>query len=333
MDLTATTDLNLSIPQTYLSTDVVIVYEAQSHVFFLVLGAWFWDFANALPEEFRIIWWRKPTAATLCYILSRFMTLAAILSAVIFQVAPTTDCNLAKDFLFITMTCATSFTALLFIFRVRAVYAGSVIPTAILAVIWLSMSGISSVTPAFVGTAHIGPTRFCILTDVRVMGSTTLTFTFLALYDTLVFILLSWKLTGAVRVPTTETSWWESATSFFHGHGLPRFSRAVLRHGQKYYLATVILNILALVMLATPTVPLVLHTIFVIPAIAMQNAIACRVFRETLLDIASVNSQRLDIGHQSSLQIRHDIDLSDMMSRNGHGIGDSSDKMSSINPV
>lgn len=80
--------VNPSAPQAYLPPDLALGYEAQSHVFFLVLGvsspraescstlivtcqAWLWDFINAIPEEYATVWKRKPNVATVVYIISR----------------------------------------------------------------------------------------------------------------------------------------------------------------------------------------------------------------------------------------------------------------------
>ena len=55
--------------------------------------------------------------------------------------------------------------------------------------------------------------------------------------------------------------------------------------------------------------------LFIAPAITLQSAIACRIFRQTLLDIADIRS-RVD-ERQDTIQFRRDVELSAAFSTNG----------------
>ncbi|THH27549.1 hypothetical protein EUX98_g6639 [Antrodiella citrinella] len=319
--------VNPAVPESYLPPALANGYKAQSHVFFLVFGAWFWDFVNAIPEEYTTVWRRRQNVVTMFYISSRLATFCAIVTAILVQITPTTHCNILKYFMCLSMAVASAGGSFLFVVRLFAVYDRSRVIAAITGILWTSTLGTSIAVPFSLIFGHIGPTDFCIAERVGWFGSLVVPFSITTVFDTLVFVLITWRMGMVSQDLAAETSYVSRLLSLLRGDGLPRFSKAVLQHGQKYFLATVVLNILVVVMLTTPTVPNVLHSIFIIPTIAMQNALSCRIYRETMLDIASVRSQRIDIVNQSPLQFQRDIDLSDMMSKNGLGSLDRADSL------
>lgn len=54
----------------------------------------------------------------------------------------------------------------------------------------------------------------------------------IALYDTVVFLAISWRVLSDLK---TGNSWKSRVISFFTGMGLFKLSRALLRNGQLYY--------------------------------------------------------------------------------------------------
>jgi len=311
--------INPNAPQAYLPASLAPGYEALSHVSFLVLGAWSWDFVNVVSEEYTIVWKRTPSIVTLSYITSRIATATAIVTMIIMQTLPTAHCSLLKYFLSFGLATAYSSGSLLFVARIIAVYDRSKVITAIFGTLWMLILGVSIAAPFSITMGHIGPTKFCIFKRVGRVGSPFITFSILTVFDTLVFVLITWRIGRVSLDPLAEKSWVSCMSSILRGNGLPQFSQSVVRHGQKYFLSTVILNVAVIVMLLTPAVPSTLHTLFLIPAVAMQNALACRIYRETLLDVTSVRTQRMDLAQQSTLQFQRDIDLSDVMNKNGLG--------------
>ncbi|KAL4245410.1 hypothetical protein ABKN59_009509 [Abortiporus biennis] len=69
------------------------------------------------------------------------------------------------------------------------------------------------------------------------------------------------------------------------GRGMGKMSRTLLMSGQLYYLATVGLNIVAMAVILAPSVPPVIAAMFSIPNVALQNAMACRVYRQLKLGL------------------------------------------------
>ena len=65
----------------------------------------------------------------------------------------------------------------------------------------------------------------------------------------------------------------------------------------------------------TDLAPMTTRHLFIAPAITLQSAIACRIFRQTVLDIADIRS-RVD-ERQDTIQFRRDVELSAAFSTNG----------------
>ena len=77
---------------------------------------------------------------------------------------------------------------------------------------------------------HIGPTKRCILTNVRSFVSVPVVMN--AANDTCVFLAISYKI---ISYTISGNSFRARATSFIRADGLPAFSKRVLQSGQIYY--------------------------------------------------------------------------------------------------
>jgi len=94
-------------------------------------------------------------------------------------------------------------------------------------------------------------------------------------FDTLVFFAISLRIVSFSIVGDTFGA---RMRSFFRGDGLPNLSRSLLYGGQLYYFTAIGFNLLLIVMMLAP-VSAVYHDMFVIPHIAVDSVMACRVFR------------------------------------------------------
>ena len=129
---------------------------------------------------------------------------------------------------------ATPTMALLFFFRVSAVYTNSRLAITFFGLCWLCVAAcyIYDAIMAFSEFGHALDSNRCVLIlrgRVRT-GGTSLTA--IAFCDTAVFLAISWRL---LPDPKTENCWKSRITSFFTGTGMLRLSRALLRNGQLYY--------------------------------------------------------------------------------------------------
>jgi hypothetical protein len=126
-----------------------------------------------------------------------------------------------------------SASALLFFFRVRAVYSGDRIVSAVFGFLWLAVLGSSITIPVGAGATSFGDPAVCIATRIEpYVGSSGIVLT---VYDTLVFVAISYRLVSNFEGMQKQTRW-ERLTSLFTGANLPAFSKALLTDGQVYYL-------------------------------------------------------------------------------------------------
>jgi len=89
---------------------------------------------------------------------------------------------------------------------------------------------------------------------------------------------------------TFDDSWRGRLRTFFNLNkkGLPAFSQALLQSGQQYYLITVGFNVLSTAMILAPaSIPPLFHVMFTIPNVAINNAMACRVYRDIKFGLIS----------------------------------------------
>jgi len=147
---------------------------------------------------------------------------------------------------------------------------------AFFAFLWVATLGGSITVPFAIEGAHIGPTNHCINTGVKPFSSTGVIIA--TVNDTLVFLFITYRLLADT---TYDDSWRGRFRSFFQGKGLPAFSQSLLQSGQEYYLITVGGNILTMGMILAPaSLPPVFHAMFTVPNMALNNAMACRVYRD-----------------------------------------------------
>jgi hypothetical protein len=129
------------------------------------------------------------------------------------------------------LTCllAMGCTSFLFLRRLQAVYFQHRIIHWLFFGLWLSVTGMTVTVVTGVRADHIAGTGYCIMYEIK---SYTAVSEFLpAVFDTLVFFAISWKLISEHSFGSGCTDW----KKFFTGN-LPRMSRALLRGGQQYYM-------------------------------------------------------------------------------------------------
>lgn len=222
-------------------------------------------------------------------------------------------------------------TSLLFFLRLRAVFLNNRIVVGIFAFLWLSTVAGSITVPLAVRGGHIGNTNRCINVEVKAFSSAApVTNT---VNSTLVFIAVSLRLLSANSLRDQNQS---RMRSFVKAESGSRISRALLQGGQLYYVyvsathraavvsscnprsATVGLNIVTVVMVLVPTVPAVFHAMFTVPNVALENAMACRVFRKLKFGTQLEPGQRstgVASVSEANRTYRHDLESS------GHQLG------------
>lgn len=122
-------------------------------------------------------------------------------------------------------------TSLLFLLRVRAIYNGRKLVTAFFVICWIALTGLSITLPFHLHGTRIGPTSHCMDTERQAITPAPIIAS--AVFDSLVFIFISWSLLGN---SLSGDGIQEKARLFFGRSGLPALSRALLSGVQVYYL-------------------------------------------------------------------------------------------------
>ncbi|KAJ7278472.1 hypothetical protein C8J57DRAFT_1222316 [Mycena rebaudengoi] len=148
-----------------------------------------WDILHNLGDEYTILRKRKPNWTLLAYFASRFGAFGYVLGIVFFgskvhltifceiplsnESFPRTAyplgqgrCMTANIVVNSFYTVGISATCCLFFLRLRAVYANSPLMTAIFGVLWLAVVGAAVTVPIGAGAINIGPTDYCVVTEV-----------------------------------------------------------------------------------------------------------------------------------------------------------------------
>ena len=127
----------------------------------------------------------------------------------------------------------TATTALLFYFRVCAVYNNHMFVRIFFLITWLGVVGGSITIIEGVTGTHLGPTQFClnIVAHEYIVASAIAGL----VNDTTVFAAITYKF-GKANASSTRNSTSSGITKFFSGDALPAFSKAMLQNSQVYSL-------------------------------------------------------------------------------------------------
>jgi len=273
---TPTVDIpNPCTPLAFLPPETASQLEVSRYLYWATVGAFLWDWIISLPDEIRIVRKSGIRLPIIAYLISRLGTLSYIITATVYQALPVRgSCQTLLWIILFSYPFAAPGTAALFFFRVRAVYDRSKIVTAVFGTLWLATLSAAIALPFMVKGEHIGTTDYCIQSSVASGASAVLIIN--ACSDTLVFLAISWRI---ARNNSAGQTLREHLRSFYKGDGLPRLSKLLLQSGQAYYLVTVGLNIATMIMILLPSAPPVYRAFLSLPNIALENSMACRVFR------------------------------------------------------
>ncbi|KAJ6578641.1 hypothetical protein DFH09DRAFT_1030497 [Mycena vulgaris] len=245
-----------------------------------------WDVLNNLRNDYMLLFKQRFHVASGAYVVSRVAFLVYLLVFTIFSTHPIQGCNAAYVAFSSFYPLSISASTFLFLFRVRAVYDGDRLVTAIFGFLWLIVVGTSMIIPFSGNAIGLGDPYECDIVNVDPGGYTGATGITLTLYDTLVFFAISYRLVSNFR-HSEELTRGEQARAFFSGANLPAFSKAVFTDGQIYYMIMVVMNGVTILLVYIPSVgPPVYHGLLVVPTITLTTLMACRVYRSTRLGIS-----------------------------------------------
>ncbi|KAF7973237.1 hypothetical protein HWV62_15737 [Athelia sp. TMB] len=219
------------------------------------------------------------------------MSLGFCVTTAVWAVAPVAQCQTLEYIICSFYEVSLPATSLLFFFRVKAVYGNARFVTLFFGILWFSVLGLSILLMLAVQSDHIPHTLRCKEAVVRAYGSIPTIIS--AIYDTLVFMAISYRVVQHTLIGETWAARWRS---FVTGEGLYTLSRALLRGGQLYYFATIGISMVNTVLTMATSFPDELRLLFGPPTVALPSAMACFVFRAVLLGAIDDDALALEGG-------------------------------------
>ncbi|KAJ7477623.1 hypothetical protein FB451DRAFT_1087156 [Mycena latifolia] len=247
-----------------------------------------WDILCSLRDEYSLLFKHKMSLVVVAYVFSRFGSLVYVLGFTIFATYPLKDCSAAYVAFNSFYTVSLSATAFLFWLRVRAIYAGGRHITVIFGILWLAVVA-TTITSLFAASViSLADSPQCIIKSVKSYARSS--GIVITLYDTIVFLSISFRLVSTFRQTQPQTRK-EKLMAWFGGGNMPAFSKAVLLDGQMYYMFTVISNIAVTIVAFIPSISPVYRSFLVVPNTAIMSIMGCRVYRNTRLKIDRGDSE------------------------------------------
>ncbi|KAI0783197.1 hypothetical protein C8Q75DRAFT_811017 [Abortiporus biennis] len=303
--VTNTTLPNPFTPLAFLPPDIAHQVQVAQLLVMAVIGAWMWDYLMFLYEEYSMFIKHKLALPDVVYALSRIVAISYIAMLIIYAGGPIAhnNCNEVDKAAAWTGVITMSLNCLLFFFRIRAVFFNYSYIVGFYFFLWLCTLGGLAVTRPIHG-ANVGPTNICQTTNVR--PSMSAAFILVGVHDTLVY-------TGiTIRLVILSSNIYTDADSaanvgfvhtfktFFRGDRTGRLTKALIQSGQLYYLATVGVNLIAMVANLAPWVPEVYRAILTTPDVTIQNTMACRVYRQ--LKIGRLTENNSSVADMTTIQ-------------------------------
>ncbi|KAF8156331.1 hypothetical protein K438DRAFT_1942873 [Mycena galopus ATCC 62051] len=271
-----TTELpNPFTPLVFLPPAPATEIEVAPYLFAATVGAYIWDIALNLGNDYALLFKHRISWSTMVYFLSRVFTFAYTLTSFVFQVGSVQDCDTLELAVGICLLLSQSTTAMLFLLRALAVWQPNKIAYVASLLLWLGVTGADILAPLGLRGAHVGPTMQCMITAVP--ANVEWVPIMALINDTAVFCAINYRIIGFTIVANSSK---DRIRAFLAGRQLSKLSGALIRGGQHFYLIAVCTNILLLVVVRLPSGPPVFHVMLAAPGYTLINAMACLVYRE-----------------------------------------------------
>ncbi|PPQ72067.1 hypothetical protein CVT24_008295 [Panaeolus cyanescens] len=253
-----------------------------------------WDYLDNVRTDYILAFKTKLGIPTAVYFTTRFVLSLSLLKY-IYVTSATKNCHLLGKVLGSLFCVSTGGITLLFFIRLRAVFLGDKRVSWAFAVLWLTVTCAQIMYPVkvheLVGVLNSQGKQICVIVthEAAPLFSVAPLIT-LFLYDTLVLLSISWKITTSLSLQE-EQSPRKGIRTFVTGQYLPSFSRAILQDNQMYYLCTIPFSIYTIVatLCSDPDGVFTGYTAL-IPNGAVVNIMAWRVFRNTKLNVGAITN-------------------------------------------
>ncbi|KAF7344236.1 hypothetical protein MVEN_01714800 [Mycena venus] len=263
-------------PLAFFPPDIAYKLQISLYIGVGTLGAYVWDILSNLHNDYRLITTQRVGLGTWVYFFSRIWSFLHVFASTLYGTYPLKWCSAGETFVLASYSIAMPANSLLFFLRARAIFNRNPYLVAFFFCLWLSVVATAAALPTSATGGTIGPTAYCVTSDSKpyaiAMGITPV------IHDTVIFLAISWRLFGNSHIDRGLKG---NIRAFFTGEYLPRFSKAVLKDGQLYYLCIVASNILVLIMFYNTRVGVEYRVMFTDPNLMITNTMVCLVFRNT----------------------------------------------------
>ncbi|KAF9257380.1 hypothetical protein L218DRAFT_879655, partial [Marasmius fiardii PR-910] len=277
-------------PLAFLDPESANSLEASRYLGVAAFGGYIWDCGINLGNDYRLLFKYPIRYPTIGYYLSRYVSYHSthfqISLFTFFVVGHAPDCRklqIVQGIFYIISTGCTSF---LFLLRVVAVWNWNKWIVATFSLLWLATIGATITVPVGLRASHIGTTQACLLTRVpSYIESSAIT---ASINDSAVFLAITYR----ILMNSLDKGDPSAQFKTFIGNGrsfLPTLSKNLLRSGQQYYLVALAGNILYLLMLKLPDIPLFYPAISSFLIITIVNCMACIVYRQIKFGLITVD--------------------------------------------
>ncbi|PPR01380.1 hypothetical protein CVT24_006218 [Panaeolus cyanescens] len=276
-------------PLAFLPPDVARQATVAMFVLVASLTVLLWDILNNFHSDYLLLTRHRFRLPTAVYFFSRITSLAYLLGEVIGNTAPIGHCRITDIAVTVLFPLAIPSTCLLLFFQVRAIYIRNNLLVAFFGFMWVAVVGSCAATVvASTAALEIGSTGYCVMYTQTKSYSTAPAVVVLA-NDSLMFLAIVYKVFQCSMTSSSDVK--TSVKTFLFGSSLPTLSKALLQNGQAYFLSTVGINLITVIMFYITSIPATYRLIIGIPDIVLMNVMACRIYRNTKLGIFSLPTQ------------------------------------------
>ncbi|KAI0782238.1 hypothetical protein C8Q75DRAFT_811813 [Abortiporus biennis] len=277
-------------PLALLPADLADQLENSRYIVAATVGAITWDILMSVRDEYKIVRLTKRVRPTdIVYVISRCMAYIQIMLSFLLIAGKIENCSVVLATTTWMAVVVIALNCLFFLFRINAVFYGHRLVIAFFVCLWLTAVALSVYSAATVpsGSAAIrlGSVTLCLPTEVSVGARTSIGLIAAAVHDTLVWLAISLKLILLTWGPKSPSAKPFSLKGIFAGSGMGKITGTLFIGGQVYYFVAVATNIFAIVIMLTPSIPDTYKRVPQVVNIALQNAMACRVYRELKLGV------------------------------------------------
>ncbi|KAF5329786.1 hypothetical protein D9619_009093 [Psilocybe cf. subviscida] len=264
-------------PMAFLPPDVARQVVVSVYVLVGTTSILIWDVLCHLKDDYRLLTQYRINFTMVVYFVARSFNLLYLIGYIIVNSAPIGNCSVVMRVIQSFFPIAIPASEMLFFLHVRAVYIHNRPAVWLFTFLWLCTIA-SSLTPVISSTyMAIAFTEYCIPNGSLPSYATAAAVVPLV-NDSVLFCALALRM---LRSSYHERTLRGDIKSMVFGDHIPLVSRALLQNGQAYFLSTVFLNLITVIMYYINSLPAAYRAILGFPSILLMNVMASRIYRNT----------------------------------------------------